>query len=80
MKELDDLHTPYWDDTKDLPSFLEDLARQMRKGDYTASVEAVVLTMDAETEIVTINRWGEPAGLLAEQELREVARLSRTTT
>lgn len=80
MSKLDDMHVPWWNNEVTLPVFLENIARQMRCGDYSPSIEAVVLTMDTETGIVTIHRWGEPSGLLDEEELREVARLSRTTT
>lgn len=80
MSKLDEVDAPYWNDKVDLPSFLEDLAAQMRRGDYTISVEAVLLTKDMSSEIITICRWGEPTGLCSEATLKEIVENSRTTT
>lgn len=43
---------------------LEKVAAQMRSGEYTASSEAILLTRDVETGMVTICRWGEGTQLL----------------
>lgn len=49
-----------------LPEMLDKCAQKMRDGDYTESSEAVLLTRDKETGIVTIVPWGEETGLLQE--------------
>jgi hypothetical protein len=77
--QLDELHVPHWQNSIDLPSYLQEIVDQMRRGDYTQSCEALILTMDAETEIVTVIHWGEPSGLCSEETLKDIAKMSRTT-
>jgi hypothetical protein len=43
---------------------LESIAEQIRSGDYTIPCEVILLTRSAETDIMTIHRWGEVTGLL----------------
>lgn len=49
-----------------LPFELENIAKQIRAGTFTESSEAVLLTRDAKTGIITHCPWGEKTGLLAE--------------
>jgi hypothetical protein len=50
-----------------LPELLERCAKEMRVGDYTESSEALLITRDKETGIITFVPWGEEdTGLLQE--------------
>ena len=49
-----------------LPELLERCAQEMRVGDYTESSEAILITRDKETGILTFVPWGEDTGLLQE--------------
>lgn len=51
---------------KDVAEKLEDLAAQMRRGDFTDSSEVLVLCRDEEIGLITFLRWGDATGLLEE--------------
>lgn len=62
-----------------LPDMLEEIARQMRSGDYSPCVEAVLVTRDMETDILTISPWGDRTGCV-EQAATLMEKLDRRVT
>lgn len=68
---------PHWDNSVDLPEFLENIAAEIRRGDFRPCCEGVILTLDAERPtFITVCRWGENHGLLSHLNLKSIADLS----
>jgi hypothetical protein len=58
---------PYYENRISLPDYLEQIARDMRQGDFSPVSEACLLFKDMANEdpaIITVLRWGEPDGLM----------------
>lgn len=58
---------PYYENQLDLPSYLEQIAAEMRAGTWSPVSEACLLFKDMASEdpaVITVLRWGENDGLM----------------